>query len=127
MLYGVYVRQTKAVPYANYIVAGLKTLETRTRNTLGRFVGRRVFIIRTMANREPMVIGSVRIVSACFRSADWLDEHRNETMIPDGDQFDCHGKGKWVYGLADPDWYTIPCELKYYSVARRTRTFVEIV
>lgn len=125
-MYGIYVHQTKGIPYADAIVGGYKTIETRNRNTLGRFVGQRVFIIRTMDGRKPVVVGSVWIISGCFRKADWLEDHRNETCIPPGSRFDCHGKGKWVYRLSEPMKYEWPLPLNDFNIAQRTRTFVEL-
>lgn len=125
-MHGIYVHQSKGIPYADAIVGGYKKIETRTKNTLGRFVGQRVFIVRTMDGRKPVVVGSVRIASACYRTPDWLEEHRNETCVPPGSRFDHHGRGKWIYRLDEPDRYETPLELKDFNVTKRTRTFVEI-
>jgi len=125
MIAAVYIHQTKGVPYADDIVRKLKTIETRTRNTLGRFVGRRVFIVRTMAGHEPEIVGSVFVESAAYRTAEWLDAHRNETLIPPGSKFDCHGAGKWCYRLSDALQYG-PFPLRYFPVVNKTRTYAMI-
>lgn len=126
MLSAVYVRQTRAIPYADTIVQGYKTIETRTRNTLGRFVGQRVLIIRSVARRWPEVVGSVRITSGAHRSQEWLESKRNQTLIPPGSRFDSDEHGKWCYGLAEPVKYEEPIPLSCFNVTRRTRTFVEV-
>ena len=125
MLTGIYIHQTKAVPYADDIIRGRKTLETRTRNTLGRFVGQRVFIIRTRSGHEPDVIGTVFIAGCAYRSAEWLDGMRNRTLIPPGSKFDCHGKGKWCYTLTCPVGFD-PIPLKYFKVTNRTQTYASL-
>lgn len=125
MIAAIYIRQTRKTPYADNVVGRLKTIETRTRNTLGRFVGQRVSIIRTRAGHEPEVVGSVFVSSAAYRTAEWLDAHRNETLIPPGSKFDCNGKGKWCYRLTAPLEYG-PFPLRYFDVVRKTRAFAMI-
>ena len=95
----IYVHNTKAVPYADAIAEALKTIETRTRDMLGRFVGSRVLIIRTADGKKPMIIGSVCISHGAYRSAEELENLRDRTLIPPGSKFDCHGAGKWCYFL----------------------------
>lgn len=126
MLSAIYVRQSRAIPYADAIVQGYKTIETRTRNTLGRFIGQRVLIIRSMTGRWPEVIGSVRIVDGAHRSRGWLEGKRNQTLIPPGSHFDSDEHGKWCYDLADPIMYEAPVPLNEFNITRRTRTFVEV-
>lgn len=126
MLSAIYVHQTRAIPYADAIVKGYKTIETRTRNTLKRFVGQRVLIIRTVSGRWPEVVGSVRIVSGTHRSQAWLEEQRNQTLIPPGSKYDSGVQGKWCYGLADPIRYAVPVPLSNFRITHRNRTFVEV-
>lgn len=126
MLNAVYIRQTRLVPYADAIVSGRKTIETHTRNTLGRFVGQRVLIIRTMDGHKPEVIGSVRIISACRRTQECLNELRNQTLIPPGSRFDSGPEGKWCYRLAEPVEYEEALPLARFDILKKTRTFCEL-
>lgn len=122
----VYVNQTRHVPYADAIAAALKPIETRTRDTLGRFVGQRVLIVRTSSSRKPMIIGSVFISAKAFHSAAELDEMRGLTLIPPGSKFDCSGRGKWCYTLQDPVRYAAEIPLDSVTITHKTRTFVLI-
>jgi len=125
MLAAIYVHQTRSTPYADNIVKGKKTIETRTRNTLARFVGQRVLIIRTMAGREPEVVGSVFVSGSAWRSETWLCGMRDQTLIPPGSRFDCKGDGKWCYWLTDAAEYG-PFPLRDFPVVSKNRTFAMI-
>ena len=110
MKIGIFVNEDSA-PYAALIVNGQKTIETRTRNMLKRFLGRRVEIISTHKNKAPMVIGHATIEDYAFCNAQYLDMWRNDTQIPKGDVYDNLGtrkgiSGKWFYFLKD----AAPCE-----------------
>ena len=123
MIPAIFVRQTNAIPYADAIVQGYKTIETRSRNMLGRFVGKRVFVIRTRSGDKPFIIGSVFISDAQYHSAQELDKMRNKTLIPPGSQFDCHGKGKWCYTLERPESTEIPIALEFFDIAHKNRSY----
>lgn len=125
MMYGIYVRE----PYATAIVKGQKPIETRTRDMLKRFVGKRVFIIATYGGKKPAeVIGRADILSKEFRTAEELDAMRDETLIPVGDKYDCTGKGKWCYRLKAEPFYGCyrSYPLSYFPVTMHTRTYVKI-
>lgn len=98
---GIFVSDTTATPYARTIVIGLKNIETRGRNMLGGLVGERVAVVRTFHGALPMVVGYVTIERAEWKSREWLDAHRWNTMIPAGSKFDCNGSGKYCYFLKD--------------------------
>ncbi len=90
------------VRYADAIVEGFKTVETRNRNMLSACVGERVCIISTRSGKKPVVIGSVVITHAFPMTRAWLEENRKQTLIPKGSKYDNNGEGKWCYFLADP-------------------------
>lgn len=122
--YAMYVRSCKATPYAEEIAAGLKPLETRTRDTLGQVVGNRVLIIRTGRGRSA-VVGSVTVTGKAWYTAAELDNLRSMTRIPAGSAYDCKGIGKWAYSCADPvSFAAVP--LASLNVLRRTRSFAVI-
>jgi hypothetical protein len=121
---GIYVHDTSGTPYAEAIVGGYKTIETRNRNVLGQFIGQRVAVVRTKAGHKAEIIGTVRIVNGRFLTESELDAMRNQTCIPPGSKFDCHGRGKWGYRLAHPE----PCEpqlLSDHKIVHRTMSWVE--
>lgn len=100
---GIFVHETRGVPYALAIAQGYKTIETRSKNMLAACVGETVAIIRTRSGHQPDIIGFVDITGAEFCTASEFDKYRNQTLIPEGSKFDCHGKGKWFYHLANAD------------------------
>lgn len=116
------------VPYAQLIVSGEKTIETRTKNMLLPLVGERVAVVRTRNGKKPMVVGYVDVTWYCFCLAAFLDEWRNETLIPRGDIYDNLGRrdgrqGKWFYDLANAepcDPYPLPA-----SAVRHGRSWCE--
>ena len=122
ILYAIYVHNTRAVPYADAIASGLKPIETRTRDVLGRFVGKRVLIIRTEDGKKPMVIGSAFIRDKAFHDANTMDFLRDLTCIPPGSKYDCNGKGKWCYYMAHPVQFAEPIPLDEFKVISRTRS-----
>ena len=96
----IYVHSTRLEPYAEWIVSGAKTLETRNRNTLKSLVGECVAIVRTSRNKAT-VIGYVWIDKATYCNGESFDRYRNRTLIPIGSKYDNKGNGKWFYHLSD--------------------------
>ena len=109
--------------YADLIVSGDKTIETRTRDMLKRFVGQRVAVIKTHPSRQSEVVGEVTIDRKTFETAQDLDLLRCETLIPYGDKYDCKGGGKWCYWLKDAVRYERPILLERFRIISRTRSF----
>lgn len=94
---GIFVNENEA-PFANWIVQGWKTIETRSRNVLRPLVGERVAIIRTKSGQKSMVIGVVKIVDSFRENVRFL---RTSTMIPVGSKFDTGYR--WMYVLDRPE------------------------
>lgn len=103
---GIYVNSNGCVPYAKAIVQGYKPIETRNKNMLSACVGERVAIIDTYRNKNPRIIGHVDIIKAERKSGEWLDNHRDLTLIPKGSIYDNNGDSKWCYFLEN----AVPCE-----------------
>jgi len=102
-------------PYAALIAAGIKTIETRTRNTLKALDGQRVAIIET--GRGPAkIVGYATISGYSFCNSYFYEMLRDETKIPVGDKYDKFGSrdgipGKWFYYLENAeqcDSYELP-------------------
>lgn len=96
---GIFIHDTRETPFAWAIAHGDKTIETRSRNMLAACVGETVAIIRTRSGHKPDIVGFVDITRAEFCPASEFDKYRDQTLIPEGSRFDCHGKGKWFYHL----------------------------
>ena len=123
---GIFIHDTRSVPYALAIAQGYKTIETRFRDVLGRFVGQRVNVIRTRSGRPAEVVGSVVITGKWFCRPEQFDEFSNRHCIPTGSRYDCHGRGKWCYDLSDPVALDHPVPLSSFRVSHKTRSFAII-
>lgn len=92
-----------AEPFVTDIMGGLKQYETRTRNTLGRFLGERVLLAETGRGR-PLVKCSAVIdhVIAVYTREEW-EKYLQFTWIPVGSSYDWQPdtKVKWLYHLSD--------------------------
>jgi hypothetical protein len=119
----IYVHDTKETPYALWIVKGEKPLETRSRNVLGKFVGERILVIRTRSGHPAEVIGEASMINSRFYTNTELDAMRNLTLIPKGSKYDCTGKGKWCYWLANVTEYEKPVPLSEYEVLSRNMSY----
>lgn len=100
---GMFVNENER-PYAEGIVIGTKTIETRSKNMLAPLVGERVAVIRTVSGRKPWVVGYVDIVSAARKDRAFLDANRRKTKIPVGSPYDT--PVRWCYFLSNPE----PCK-----------------
>lgn len=109
MIRGIFVRNDGPVPYADKIVDGEKTIETRSRNMLGKLVGHPVVIIATGRGKKPMCIGSAWIVNAVKATAERMDTIRDQTLIPAGSEFDTGSR--WCYFLINPKRFKTPIPL----------------
>lgn len=90
-------------PFVDDIMAYLKQYETRTRNTLGRFLGERVLLAET-GHGSPLVKCSAVIdeIISVTTEDDW-DDYLELTWIPVDSKYDWHPdtKVKWLYHLSD--------------------------
>ena len=92
-----------AEPYVDDIMSYLKQYETRTRNTLGRFLGERVLFAETGHGRPLVKCSAVidQVVSVSTREQ-W-EEYLELTWIPVGSVHDWQPdtKVKWLYHLTN--------------------------
>lgn len=102
-MYGIFVNSDGCIPYADAIVSGAKTIETRNRDMLSNLVGKRVAVVRTSRGKNPTIVGYVYIKSKLFVNAKAFEVFREYTLIPEGSKYDVHGKGKWLYMLEDAE------------------------
>ena len=98
---GIFVN-SDGVKYAEAIVGGYKTIETRNRDMLRSLIGERVAVVRTGCKKKPTVIGYVHIDFALFLRRDEVAAASDRTLIPEGSKYDCTGRGKWCYFLSEP-------------------------
>jgi hypothetical protein len=91
----------KAQPFTDQILSGEKTIETRRKNSLRPYVGKRVGIVRTGRGPAMLVgfatIGSPIVYENRKQFAADFDRHR----VKAGSPHDCGRSGKLGYPLID--------------------------
>ena len=121
----IYIHDTKAEPFTEWILSGKKTIETRTRDVLHHCLYTRVLIIRTRSGHDAEIVGSVYINNKGFFTKDQLDTMRSQTCIsPDSKYNECNG-GKWCYFLDKPERCD-PVPLKDLTVYHRTMSYAVV-
>ena len=110
---------TKAgLRYADMIVDGHKTLESRNSDTLRPYVGKRVAIVRTGEGKAKAIgevtVGEPKVVNQRqFRAME--DEHR----VPKGSRFDINTPTKHLYPMHDPVRYEEERDVGHGIVSRQ--------
>jgi hypothetical protein len=110
---------TKAgLRYADMIVDGHKTLESRNSDTLRPYVGKRVAIVRTGEGKAKAIgevtIGEPKVVNQRqFRAME--DEHK----VPKGSRFDINTPTKHLYPMHDPVRYEEERDVGHGIVSRQ--------
>jgi len=103
------VRNEEGFPYADQIIDGQKTIETRNQPNLDKLIGKTVKIIRTLGPKskdKAMVIGEVTIAGK--KEYNTLAEFREDAgkhLVSEGSSFDFK-KPKVGYLLENPKRYT---------------------
>ena len=90
-------------PFVDDIMAYLKQYETRTRNTLGRFLGERVLLAETGHGRPLVKCSAVIDEVVSVTTKEQWDEYLEQTWIPVDSRYDWKPdtKVKWLYHLSD--------------------------
>ena len=122
IMMGINIRTDKQAGrrYADLILDGEKTLESRNRPTLKCYEGRRMGIIRTGEGRAKL-IGYVTVGEGFRVSAEEFRKMEDQHLVPAYAEHDVEDEmhSKWLYPMLDP----IRCEeVEIYSkgmVARR--------
>ena len=113
------VRNTD-VPFADLIVDGLKTIETRESKSLHPYVNKRVAIVRT-GQGKAFAVGEVTITGYIWTKSEaifdyLLDKH----LVTKGSAFYIkESKGKYMYFLEDAMRYETPIAVGKGIVARQ--------
>lgn len=107
---GIYVNQLSAqgVKYADLIVDGYKTIETRSRDMLKSCLFERVAIIRTTRGKKPAIIGYANITGSRWMRNRQASDFPESTYVPEGSKY---ASNRWFYLLSNPercDPYPIP-------------------
>ena len=109
---GLNVRNEAGFAFADWIVDGLKTIETRRKPNLDRLIGHRIKIIRT-GQGKAQVIGEVTVTgSKQYRTKDQFEADYQQHLVRSGSQFDFDGS-KIGYLLTNPKRYNQPYDAPY--------------
>ena len=104
--------------YADLIVDGHKTLESRNGDSLRPYVGKRVAIVRTGAG-PAKAIGEVTIGEPMVVNSKKFRELEHKHMVPKGSAFDINTPTKHLYPLHDPERYEAERDVGHGIVARK--------
>lgn len=90
-------------PYVDMIIRGEKIYETRTRNTLGALIGRRVLIAETGKGIPRIRCSAILDNPIPVDNKESWDFNKKWTCVPDGSEHDWNEntKRKWLYHLID--------------------------
>ena len=116
---GINVRNTD-VPFADLIVDGFKTIETRESKSLHPYVNKRVAIVRT-GQGKAFAIGEVTITGYIWTKSEAIFDYLlNKHFVTKGSAFYIkESKGKYMYFLEDAVRYETPIAVGKGIVARQ--------
>ena len=118
---GINVRSDKkaGMSYADHIVDGKKTLESRESNSLKHYVGKRVAIVKT-GEGKAHAIGEVTVGEPIVVDEKGFRDRQKEHLVPTDSQFDIKpGKTKHLYPMHDPIRYDVPKEVGRGIISRK--------
>ena len=117
---GINVRNTKDKAFADLIVDGFKTIETRESNSLYPYVGKRIAIVRTGMGKA-FAIGEVTITGFSWtNSKSIFDTYQPLHMVTEDNAFYFkEGTGKFMYFLENAVRYKTPVAVGKGIVARQ--------
>jgi hypothetical protein len=104
--------------YADMIVDGHKTFESRNSDTLRPYVGKRVAIVRT-GEGKAKAIGEVTIGEPTVVNKQKFRALEDKHHVPEGSAFDIGGNTKHLYPLSDPVRYEQERDVGHGIVARK--------
>ena len=117
---GINVRSDKKanLQYADLIVDGKKTYESRNGDTLRPYVGKRVSIVRT-GDGPAKAIGAVTVGEPIVVNRKKFREMEQNHLVPEGSAFDIASKNKHLYPMHDPERYESERDVGHGIVARK--------
>lgn len=110
---GFNVRSEDGAPYADLIVSGEKTIETRNGKSLDSLIGKRMKVIRTTGvGSEARVVGEVTVGPRKFYATKQeFDADLDKHFVTDDSRFAFPETGKYGYEMIDPVQYKEPYAL----------------
>ena len=119
---GINVRNTD-VPFADMIVDGVKSIETRESKSLHPYLGKRVAIVRT-GQGKAFAIGEATITGFSWTNSETIfDGYWEDHFVTKGSAFYIkESKGKYLYFLEGAVRYEVPVAVGKGIVARQLLT-----
>lgn len=106
-------------PYADLIVDGEKSLESRNTDSLRPYVGQRMAIVRT-GEGQAQAIGEVTVGEPQVVNQQQFRALQNQHLVPEGSAFDIQENGqKFLYPMENPVRYDNPAPVGRGIVARQ--------
>jgi hypothetical protein len=117
---GINVRSDKKanLQYADLIVDGHKTYESRNGDTLRPYVGKRVSIVRT-GDGPAKAIGAVTVGEPMVVNRKKFREMEQHHLVPEGSAFDIASGTKHLYPMHNPERYDSERDVGHGIVARK--------
>ena len=117
---GINVRSDKKanLQYADLIVDGKKTYESRNGDTLRPYVGKRVSIVRT-GDGPAKAIGAVTVGEPLVVNRNKFRKMEQHHLVPEGSTFDIASGTKHLYPMHDPERYESERDVGHGIVARK--------
>ena len=104
--------------YADLIVDGHKTLESRNSDTLRPYVGKRVAIVRT-GEGPAKAIGEVTIGEPMVVNKKRFRELEHQHFVPEGSSFDINTPTKHLYPMHNPERYEQERDVGHGIISRK--------
>ena len=104
--------------YADMIVDGHKTLESRNSDTLRPYVGKRVAIVRT-GEGKAKAIGEVTIGEPIVANKKQFRNMESHHLVPEGSTFDIKTPTKHMYPLSEPVRYDEERDVGHGIISRK--------
>lgn len=90
----------KHYPFTEWILDGIKTIETRSTPSLNPYIGKRVGIIRT-GKGQAMLVGFMTIGEPIkYESEEQFRSDEDKHCILKGSEYDIDNRGKWGYPIS---------------------------
>ena len=117
---GINVRSDKKanLQYADLIVDGHKTYESRNGDTLRPYVGKRVSIVRT-GDGPAKAIGAVTVGEPMVVDRKKFRKMEKQHLVPEGSAFDIASGTKHLYPMHEPERYESERDVGHGIVARK--------
>ena len=107
----------EGLSYSDLILDGKKAYETRDSDSLRKYVGKRVGIVKT-GEGDASALGSVIIGEPEIVGVDQFRKLEKEHLVPEGSDFDIKEK-KYLYPLINPQRFDAPMQVGKGIVSRK--------